>query len=137
VYGPHQDPFSEYAAVIPKFISNISKNESPIVYGDGEQTRDFSFISDVVTANILAAENKVGGVYNISGGKRISINNLIKIIMEIYIKDLPIIYDAARSGDIKHSLADISKAKEKLGYEPKFDLTKGLTETIAWYQKQV
>lgn len=134
VYGPRQDPSSEYAAVIPNFITRISNDESPIVYGDGEQTRDFTFIDDVVNANILAAESKNTGVFNIAGGKRISINDLTKVIMEIIGKDLDLVYDNPRPGDIKHSIADISKAKEKLNYEPKFNIKDGLEETVKWFQ---
>ena len=134
VYGPHQDPTSEYAAVIPKFISRVLMEKSPIIYGDGEQTRDFTFIKDVVQANILAAENKATGIFNIAGGKRITINKLAESIMKICGKQLNLIYSDPMPGDVKHSLADISKAKEKLGFEPKYNLTKGLEETVKWFQ---
>lgn len=135
VYGPQQDPLSEYAAVIPKFISNISNDKSPVIYGDGEQTRDFTFVSDVVNANILAAESKATGIYNVAGGKSISVNDLTKLIMKIIGKDLDLDYQDPRPGDIKHSFADISKIREKLNYEPKFNLMNGLEETIKWFQK--
>jgi len=135
VYGPQQDPLSEYAAVIPKFISNISNDKSPVIYGDGEQTRDFTFVSDVVNANILAAESKATGIYNVAGGKSISVNDLTKLIMKIIGKDLDLDYQNPRPGDIKHSFADISKIREKLNYEPKFNLMNGLEETIKWFQK--
>jgi len=135
VYGPNQDPTSEYAAVIPNFITKILKNEPPIIYGDGEQTRDFVYVKDVVNANILAAESSASGVFNIANGKTITINELAKIIMKIVNKNFKLIYKDVRSGDVKHSLADVSKAKEKLNYEPKFDLEKGLKETIEWLQK--
>ena len=133
VYGPGQDPSSDYAAVIPKFITRALNDESPIIYGDGQQTRDFTYIKDVVHANILAAESNVAGNLNIAGGKRISINDLAKIIMNICRKDLDVVYMNSRPGDIMHSLADISKAKEEVGYKPEFDLTRGLEETIKWY----
>ena len=133
VYGPRQDPLSEYAAVIPKFITNILNDKPPIIYGDGKQTRDFSFIEDVVNANILAAESKAVGEFNIAGGKRISIHDLARIVMKIIKKDLDTIYDAPRPGDIMHSLADISKAKEKLRYKPRFTLMNGLQETVKWF----
>jgi UDP-glucose 4-epimerase len=136
VYGPRQDPSSEYVAVIPKFFSKVLNGKSPVIYGDGKQSRDFTFIKDVVCANILAAKSKATGVFNIAGGRRISINNLAKSIMKICGKQLETIHDEPRSGDIKHSLADISKAKEKLGYKPKFDLIKGLEETVKWFQRK-
>ena len=137
VYGPWQDPVSEYAAVIPKFITWILTDKSPIIYGDGKQTRDFTFIKDVVNANILAAENRAQGVYNIAAGKRVMINDLAYSIMNISGKNLNIIYDTPRPGDIMHSFADISRAKEKLNYEPKFKLTKGLQETVEWLRIRI
>jgi UDP-glucose 4-epimerase len=135
VYGPRQDPASEYAAVIPKFIAEILNDAPPVVYGDGEQTRDFTFIDDVISANILAAESDATGIFNAAGGKRISINELAKTVMNICNKNLEIVYKEVRPGDIKHSLADNSKAKEKFGYSPKFDIKNGLKETIKWFQK--
>jgi len=137
VYGPRQDPTSEYAAVIPKFIINILNDNTPVIYGDGEQTRDFTFVEDVVIANILAAESKQNGIFNIAGGKRISINNLAHTIMKLSGKSLDLTYEKPRYGDIKHSLADISKAEELLNYKPKFNLEDGLKETIKWFKKQI
>jgi len=135
VYGPRQDPSSEYAAVIPKFIQSILSDNSPVVYGDGEQTRDFTFIDDVVHANVLAAESDTTGVFNAAGGKRISINELANTVMALCNKELEIVYEEIRPGDIKHSLSDISKAKEEFGYYPRFDIKNGLKETIQWFQK--
>ena len=135
VFGPRQDPSSEYAAVIPKFIGSILNDKSPIVYGDGEQTRDFTFVDDVVNANILAAESMSTGVFNIAGGKRISINDLAGLIMELLDKDLDITHIEPQPGDIKHSLADISKAREQMKYMPKFNVKDGLKETIKWFQQ--
>jgi UDP-glucose 4-epimerase len=135
VYGPRQDPSSEYAAVIPKFIRRILNNECPIIFGDGSQTRDFTFVRDIINANILAMKSKVNGVFNIADGRRISINDLALLIMKIIGRDLDIVYEDSRPGDIMHSIADISNAKEKLGYEQMFDLTKGLEETLKWFQK--
>ena len=137
VYGPRQDPLSEYAAVIPRFVSRVLNEKSPVIYGDGKQTRDFTFIEDVVYANILAAEGEATDVFNIAGGMRISINDLAKSIMKICGKHFDPIYDDPRPGDIKHSLADVSKANEKLNYEPKFNLTAGLEETVKWFQRQI
>lgn len=136
VYGPWQDPSSEYAAVIPKFIGNVLKDKPPVVYGDGTQTRDFTFINDVVQANVRAMEATATGVFNAAGGKRITINDLAKTIMQLCQKEMDIVYEAARPGDIKHSLADSSKAKASFGYAPQYDITKGLKETLPWYQKQ-
>lgn len=135
VYGPRQDPSSEYAAVIPKFISLVFNNKSPIIFGDGKQTRDFTFVSDVVNANILAMESKECGVFNIACGKSISINELTHFIMSLIGRKLNAIYSDPQPGDIRDSIADISKANERLGYKPKFDLTKGLEETITWFRK--
>jgi UDP-glucose 4-epimerase len=135
VYGPWQDPSSEYAAVIPNFISRVLNCKSPIVFGDGKQTRDFTFVKDVVNANTFAMNCKTCGVFNIASGKRISINELAQLVIKMTSKDIDVVYDDSRPGDIMHSLADISKAKEKFGYEPRFDLTKGLEETLKWFRK--
>lgn len=135
VYGPKQDPSSEYAAVIPRFITRVLNNQPPIIYGDGTQTRDFTFVKDVAHANILAMEQNAEGVLNIACGERISVNELATILMELVGVRLEAVYDKPRPGDIKDSLADISLAKGKLKYEPEFTLTKGLEETIRWFQK--
>ena len=137
VYGPRQDPFSEYAAVIPRFIIRILNKKPPIIFGDGNQTRDFTFVKDVVKANILAMEKNVEGVFNIATGKRVSINELANLIMEITGVKLEPIYDKPRPGDVRHSLADISLAMEKLGYKPEYDLRRGLEVTIRWFSKNL
>ena len=111
VFGPKQDPNSQYAAVIPIFIDKLLKNESPIIYGDGEQTRDFVSVKQVVEANIFAAESNETGSYNIGLGKSTSINQLFEMIKKIMGKDIKPIYENERAGEIKHSVADISKAK--------------------------
>lgn len=129
VYGPKQDPNSEYAAVIPRFIKRASEGKPLIIFGDGEQTRDFVFVSDVVRANILAAESDANGVFNIGQGRRVTINELARLIIHIVNKDVGIIHQGVRVGDIRHSLADISKAR-LFGYEPQYDLEKGLKETL-------
>jgi UDP-glucose 4-epimerase len=135
VYGPKQDPSSEYAAVIPRFITRVLNNQPPIIYGDGTQTRDFTFVKDVAHANILAMEQNAEGVFNIACGEQISVNELATTIMKLVGVRLDVVYDTPRPGDIKDSLADISLAKGKLKYEPEFTLTKGLEETIRWFQK--
>ena len=137
VYGPRQDPNGEYAAVIPKFITNVLNDKPLVIYGDGLQTRDFIYIDDVVKTNILAAENNITGIFNAAGGKQITINQLAKTIMNLCNKDLEIRYKATRPGDIKHSVADISKAKEKLGVHPSINIENGLKQTIQWFQKQI
>lgn len=133
VYGPNQDPSSEYAAVIPRFINRVLNNQPPIIFGDGNQTRDFTFVKDVVKANILAMEKNVEGVFNIAYGQQISINELANKIMEIVGVKLNPVYDKPRPGDIRNSLADISLAKQKLGYMPEYSLEKGLEVTIRWF----
>ena len=135
VYGPGQDPNSQYSAVIPRFINRILEGNPPIIYGDGEQTRDFTFINDVVEANILAAKNNISGVFNISTGQRITINNLAATIARFIGKKLEPIYQEPRAGDIKHSLADISKA-QGIGYKPGYTLDSGLKETINFFRNQ-
>jgi len=129
VYGPRQDPNSDYAAVIPKFINRISEGKPPVIFGDGEQTRDFVFVSDVVRANTLAAESGATGVFNIGQGRRVTVNELAKLVSRIMNEDVGVVYEEARVGDIRHSLADISKARG-FGYEPQYDLDRGLKETI-------
>jgi UDP-glucose 4-epimerase len=136
VYGPRQDPKSEYAAVIPRFITRILNDQPPVIYGDGTQTRDFTYVKDVVSANLLAMEKDASGNYNIACGQRISLNELAEMIMKIAGKEQKPIYEPARQGDIKDSLADIGAAKGKLEYIPRYDLKKGLTETVKWFQKK-
>jgi UDP-glucose 4-epimerase len=132
VFGPRQDPNSQYAAVIPRFITEIANNKSPLIYGDGEQSRDFTFVKHVVDANILACESDKTGIFNIACGRRIKINELVNHINEILEKDIKPVNVDARLGDIKHSLADISKAKS-FDYDPKSDFKKELTEVVKWF----
>ena len=134
VFGPKQDPESQYAAVIPIFIDKILKNQRPVIYGDGEQTRDFVNVKEVVDANILAAESNETGSYNIGLGKSTTINYLFEMIKETMKKDIKPVYKNERPGEIKHSVADISKARS-LGYSPKNDFTDELTETVDWFKK--
>ncbi len=129
VYGPRQDSDSQYAAVIPIFITRVSRKSPPIIFGDGEQSRDFTFIKDVVEANILAAESDACGVVNIGRGESISINQLVKLIISIVGKNIEPIHQEPRPGDIRHSLADISRAKT-FGYKPNYSLEEGLKETL-------
>lgn len=134
VYGSRQDLQSQYATVIPAFIGRISQNLPPIIFGDGEQSRDFTFIEDVVQASILAAETNAAGAYNIGGGKSITINRLAEIILNLMQRDLEPVYEKPRPGDPKHTLADISEAKG-FGYEPKWALEDGLRRTIKEFRQ--
>jgi len=135
VYGPRQDPNSAYAAVIPLFINNVLSGKSPVIFGDGEQTRDFTFVKDVVEANIQAAESDVTGVFNLGNSQRVTINELAKLIINITKKsNVKPVYDKPRPGDIVHSLADTSKAKA-FGYNPRYTLEQGLKETIGFFSK--
>lgn len=134
VYGPRQDPASEYAAVIPIFISRIMDGKAPVIFGDGNQTRDFAFVRDVVKANILSMEKEQAeGIFNIACGQKTRLNQLARIIMEIMGLEADLIYHERRPGDIQDSLADISMAKKELGYEPDYDLISGLRETVEWF----
>jgi len=145
VFGRRQDPEGAYAAVIPKFILDIKQKKSPIINGDGSYTRDFTYIDNVLQANILAAttENSeaFNNIYNIACGESTTLNQLFQYIKkEIanYDKECEIIepiYGANRSGDIPHSLASIEKAQKLLGYAPKYNIQKGLHETVKWYFK--
>lgn len=134
VYGSRQDPKSQYATVIPAFIGRISQNLAPIIFGDGEQSRDFTFIEDVVQASILAAQTNAEGVYNVGSGKSITINQLAEIILNLMQKDLKPAYEKRRPGDPRHTLADISKA-EGFGYSPKWALADGLRRTIEEFRQ--
>jgi nucleoside-diphosphate-sugar epimerase len=134
VYGPRQRS-GHYSGVIPNFIEKVSRGESPVIYGDGNQTRDFTFVQDVVVANISALETEVepGQVINIAGGNPVSVNEVFQTIVQITEKKVEPAYQPERKGDIKKSFADISKARKLLGYEPKFKLKEGLQRTIEWY----
>ncbi len=129
VYGPRQDSDSQYSAVIPIFTAMVSEDKPPIIYGDGEQTRDFTFVKDVIKANIIGAESDACGVFNIGRSEKSTINDLAKTITALMGEDLQSEYQPPRPGDIKHSLADISKARA-IGYEPQYSLKDGLRETI-------
>jgi len=133
VFGPKQNPESQYAAVIPKFIKSLLLNKAPTIYGDGEQTRDFTFVENVISANILASKAKKtsGEIINIATGVRVSINRLLEVLKEIMKKKISSLYDEPRRGDVRHSLADISEANRILGYYPEIDFKEGLRRTIS------
>jgi UDP-glucose 4-epimerase len=138
VFGPKQDPSSIYSAVIPRFIDALLYDRSPIVFGDGEQSRDFVYIDNVVQANLLAmsANHLHGEVVNISCGKMTSLNRLLDVLKEILGSKVSPIYQEARKGDIRHSLADIQKAKAFLDYEPQVGIEVGLRKTVEYFQRQ-
>jgi UDP-N-acetylglucosamine 4-epimerase len=140
IFGPRQDPDGPYAAVIPLFIRAVLNNEPPTINGDGETSRDFTYVANAVHANdcALFTKNKqaVNEVYNIACGERTTLNELFEILKEIGGSDLAAKYAPERKGDVKHSQADISKASELLGYKPEVSIKKGLKQAFEWYRKQ-
>ena len=139
VFGPGQNPAGAYAAVIPLFVKAVLNNEPPIINGDGHHSRDFTFVENAVQANVLALftsrKEAVNQVYNIAFGAQVSLNEVFELIKEIGGSDLAPKYGPERRGDVKHSLADISKAKELLGYAPEFDTREGMKKTFEWYRR--
>src|SRR5258708_2464067 len=133
VFGPRQDPTSEYAAVIPRFLTALIQKQRPIVFGDGEQTRDFTYIANIVQANLLAATSPdaVGYALNIGCGEQISLNTLLQVAGELLNVDVHAEYREARSGDVRDSRADISLAQRLLGYKPTVGFREGLAPTVA------
>ncbi len=138
IFGPHQDPQSEYAAVVPKFITSFLNGKQPTVYGDGEQSRDFTFIDNAVSANLKAttAKDAPGKYYNIACGGQYTLNQLLDRLREIIGVDIKAKYDSPRKGDIKHSFADISRAEKDLGYKMIVDFKEGLKKTVDWYKQK-
>ncbi len=136
IFGPRQDPLSEYAAVIPKFITMALGKKPLVVYGDGEQSRDFLFVANVAEANLQAceAEGVAGEQFNVGCGERISLNDLIQELQGIVPDDLKVEYAAPRPGDIKHSQASIKKASTLMGYEAKVSFGEGLRRTVEWFK---
>jgi UDP-N-acetylglucosamine 4-epimerase len=146
VFGKRQDPNGAYAAVIPLFVKKLINHESPVINGDGEYSRDFTYIKNVIQMNILAIEttnqNAVNQVYNTAFGERTTLNQLVAYLKEFLseydpkITEIEPIHGENRKGDIPHSLASISKAKELLGYNPEYSMREGLSEAVGWYWKQ-
>jgi nucleoside-diphosphate-sugar epimerase len=136
VFGPRQDPSSPYSGVISLFISAICEGRRPTIYGDGEHTRDFTYVANVVDGVLRActASKASGEVINVATGGRISLNQLFLNVRDFVGADLEPIYDAPRTGDVKDSQADISKARQLLGYEPIVSFEEGLQQTVAWYR---
>jgi len=138
VFGPRQNPKSQYAAVVPKFILALLNHRSPIIYGDGGQTRDFTYVSNVVEANIQACmvQEVIGQVLNVACGARYSINELFAVLQRLFGLDIPARHAPPRPGDVLHSLADISKAQRLMEYRPKVGFEQGLNKTMTWFKKQ-
>ena len=137
VFGPRQDPGSQYSGVVSRFISVLLNNQQPVIYGDGEQSRDFTYIDNVIDANLRAATvtRGFGSVVNVANGQRITLNQLLEELKAIVGKpEVKADYHEARVGDVRHSLADISRARELLGYQPLVSLREGLQRTIDWWK---
>ncbi len=136
VFGPRQDPSSPYSGVISKFVTSLLAGEAPVIYGDGEQSRDFTYVANVVDANLRAAESAaaVGQVINVGTAGRTTLNGLFAELQQIIGTSLTPTYAETRAGDIRHSLADLRRAHELLGYQPQVGLTEGLRRTVDWYR---
>ena len=136
VFGPYQDPASQYAAAIPAFVTAILQDQPPTVYGDGQQSRDFTYVDNVVDANLLAARTRQtkGEVINIACGQTVTVNEIIDMINKLLGKEIQPIYTEPRPGDVKHSLADITAAKNLIGFEPAVQFSDGLQKAIDWYR---
>jgi len=140
IFGPRQDPTSPYSGVLAKFITQMLKGEQPTILGDGKQSRDFTYVDNAVEANLLAckaATNEVAGrVFNVATGRRVDLNETFQILKKLTGYPGNVSYEPERAGDVKHSLADLSRAKKHLGYTPKVDFEEGLRRTIDWYRNQ-
>jgi nucleoside-diphosphate-sugar epimerase len=136
IFGPRQDPSSPYSGVLAKFCAAFLEDTQPVVFGDGQQTRDFTFVENAVQANLLACEapNVSGKVFNIGTGGRVSLNDVLRVLAKISGKTLDTKYDPPRDGDIRDSQADISQAKEFLGYDPQVSFEEGMSRTLEWYR---
>lgn len=137
VFGPRQDPQSEYSAVIPRFVSMILSDERPVIYGDGNQSRDFVYVGDVADANLLAATqpNVAGGTFNIARGERTTLLELLQTLRELLGRDIQPIHEPARSGDVRDSLADIIQARTRLGFDPVVTISEGLRQSVQYYRE--
>jgi len=138
VFGPRQDPSSQYSGVISRFISALLSNEQPVIFGDGGQSRDFTYIANVVDANLRAADtvDGVGQVINVANGQRTTLNELLEVVKKLVGKSHVVPeYKEPRAGDVRDSLADITRARRMLGYEPRVGLEEGLRQTIDWWQQ--
>ena len=140
IFGPRQDPSSPYSGVLAKFITRMLGGKQPTIFGDGEQSRDFTYIDNAVEANLLAcvasAGQVAGKVFNVATGRRVTLNETFKLLQPLTSFSGSVLYGEERGGDIKHSLADISLAEKYLGYKPKVDFEEGLRRTVDWYRSQ-
>jgi nucleoside-diphosphate-sugar epimerase len=140
VFGPRQDPSSPYSGVLARFVTQMLRGEQPTVFGDGTQSRDFTYIDNVVEGNLLAAstpaEKAAGRMFNVATGRRVDLNQTFEILKELTEYSGSLRYAPEREGDIKHSLADISQAETHLGYKPRVDFEEGLRRTVEWYREQ-
>jgi UDP-glucose 4-epimerase len=138
IFGPRQDPSSPYSGVLAKFITQMLRGEQPTIFGDGEQSRDFTYIDNAVEANLLActalSEKAAGQMFNVATGRRVTLNETFKLLQGLTAYQGPAKYGSERGGDIKHSLADISKVEAGLGYTPSVDFEEGLRRTVEWYR---
>ena len=138
VFGPRQDPHSPYSGVLAKFITQMLAGEQPLILGDGAQSRDFTYVDNVVNANLLAcaapAKDVVGKVFNIAGGRRIDLNEMYRLLQKLVGYSSPARYGPERKGDVKNSLADLTRAERDLGYQPTVSLEEGLRRTVEWYR---
>ena len=138
VFGPRQDPSSDYAAVVPAFITALIRGERPSIYGDGEQSRDFTYVEEVVKANLIAAKKgKSGRVYNVAYQQKITVNNLFEMIRNAVGSELAAKYEAPRPGDVKCSYGDRSLLSGDTGFEPSFSVEEGLLKTVEWYKENL
>ncbi|MDD5134768.1 MAG: GDP-mannose 4,6-dehydratase, partial [Phycisphaerae bacterium] len=140
VFGPRQDPTSQYAAAIPLFVSALLRNQSPKIFDDGEQSRGFTYIENVTQANWLAANAKEmhGEAINISTKNAVTVNTVVNTISKLMGKEnIKPVYAPPRPGDIKHSLADVTRARELIGYEPFVSFEEGIKKAIGWYQENL
>ena len=136
VYGPKQDPSSPYSGVISRFMDALARNDYLTIFGDGEQTRDFVYVQDVVQALLLAMEQNVSGVFNVGTGCSVSINQLARVMMQVAGKEGMIRHLDARQGEVRHSCSDITKISNEMGYRPGYSLHEGITETYKWWMKK-
>ena len=137
VFGPNQDPNSEYAAVIPRFITRVLAEKDPIIFGDGEQSRDFIFVEDVVEANLKAAQSDVQGKsVNVACGQQCTLNQLVEVLGVVVGRQLKPQYQSARPAEVRHSVADVSRARELIDFESKTSLAEGLRRTVQWFREQ-
>src|SRR5947199_1204264 len=140
VFGPRQDPSSPYSGVLAKFITQMLKGQQPTIFGDGTQSRDFTYVDNAVEANLLAckapANQVAGGVFNIASGHRADLNQTFRLLKTLIGYPGNVEYAPERAGDVRHSLADISRAEKYLGYKPKIEFEEGLSRTIEWYRSK-